>query len=269
MPQKILSDSDYRFVMDTVVSAGKLLLKANNSVLNVKGMGHKTLDLVTQADLDSETFLREKLTKRFPSFGFYSEETAKASKKELEKEFVWVVDPLDGTLQFSRNLPFFGVSVGLMREEKPVAGFIYLPKLGDLFHAQKGSGAYAGEKQIHVSEREYPGKSVGVLSYTGLNDDQQRKLHDLFIRENVVMLRIGSAILQMGYTASGKYDLYSGINLALWDLAAGWSIVEEAGGKVEVWFDEKKKSAGNFYHVCFIASRGDIVRRLAPKLRSL
>lgn len=265
----VLSRLEYRYVMDTVVAAGERLLRANNSVLRVKGMTHASLDLVTQADLDSEAFLREKLAKRFPSFGFYCEETAKASEKELNKDLVWVVDPLDGTLQFSRSLPFFGVSVGLMRDGKPIAGFIYLPKLGELFHAQKGNGAYAGGKQIHVAGREYPGKSVGVLSYTGLSDDQQRKLHDIFIRENVVMLRIGSAIFQLAHTATGHYDFYVCMNNALWDLAAGWAIVEEAGGAVVVWLDETKKEAGNHYHVSFIASRERIIQRLAPKLRSL
>lgn len=265
MPQ-ILSSADYAFVQESVVAAGKMLLRTSNAILYEK---RHSLDLVTQADLDSEAFLRTRLNKRFPSFGFYSEETAKESGHELDKELYWVVDPLDGTLQFSRNLPFFGVSVGLMRDGKPIAGFIYLPKLGELFHAQKGNGAYAGDKQIQVAEREYPGKSVGVLSYTGLSNDQQRKLHGLFIRENVIMLRIGSAIFHLGNTAVGRYDLYVGINQALWDLAAGWAIVEEAGGAVEVWLDEKKKESGNFYHVSFIASRSDIVKRLAPMLRTL
>lgn len=265
----VLSPADYRYLIDTVVTAGERLVRANTAVLKVKGMNHPSLDLITQADLDSEAFLRKRLTKRFPSFGFYSEETAKDSEDELEKEFYWVVDPLDGTLQFSRDLPFFGVSVGLMREGKPVAGFIYLPKLGDLFHAQRGSGAYSGKTQIHVAKREYPAQSVGVLSYIGLSPDQQRNLHDIFNQENVIMLRIGCAILQLGYTAEGRYDFYVCFNNALWDLAAGWAIVEEAGGKVEVWLDEKKKAASNFYHVSFIASRESIVRHLAPKLRSL
>lgn len=268
MPQ-ILSQADYAYVQQAVVAAGKRLLKANNSVIRVKGMGHASLDLVTQADPDSEEFLRTKLTKRFPSFGFYSEETAKESEAELRKEFYWVVDPLDGTLQFSRNLPFFGVSVGLMQRGNPIAGFIYLPKFEDLFHAQKGSGAFLGKKKIHVVQRDYPTKSVGVLSYTGLSNDQQRKLHDVFIRENVIMLRIGSAIFQLAHTAAGHYDFYVCMNNALWDLAAGWAIVEEAGGKVDVWIDEKKKAAGNFYHVSFIASNHEIVQHLVKKLKYL
>lgn len=265
MPQ-ILSSADYAFVQESVVAAGKILLRTSNTILYEK---RHSLDLVTQADLDSEDFLRNRLTKRFPSFGFYSEETAKESERELDKEYYWVVDPLDGTLQFSRNLPFFGVSVGLMSAGKPLAGFIYLPKLNELFHAQKGSGAYLGKSKMHVATRAYPTQTVGVLSYIGLNGSQQSKLHQLFIQENVIMLRIGSAILQLGYTASGKYDLYVCLNNALWDLAAGWAIVEEAGGAVQVWLDEKKKEAGNFYHVSFIASRESIVYHLAPKLRSL
>lgn len=255
--------------MDTVVVAGQRLLKANNAVIKVKGMGHASLDLVTQADIDSEAFLREKLTKRFPSFGFYSEETAKESERELDKEFYWVVDPLDGTLQFSRSLPFFGISVGLMRQGKPMAGFIYLPKFDDLFHAQKESGSYIGKKQIHIAQREYPANSVGVLSYTGLSGNQERKLHDIFTQDNVIVLRIGSAIFQLAHTAAGHYDLYVCMNNALWDLAAGWAIVEEAGGTVEVWIDEKKKDVGNFYNVSFVASRQETVRRLTPALKSL
>lgn len=269
MYKKLLTDSDYRFVMDTVIVAGKRLLKANNAVIKVKGLGHASLDLVTQADLDSEEFLRGRLTKRFPSIGFYSEETAKESGAELDKEFYWVVDPLDGTLQFSRNLPFFGVSMGLMRQGKPVAGFIYLPKFDDLYHAQKGSGAYVGRKKIHIATREYPTNSVGVLSYTGLTVGKQGKLHNIFIQDNVIMLRIGSAIFQLAYTAAGHYDLYVCLNNALWDLAAGWAIVEEAGGAVEVWLDEKKKEAGNFYHVSFVAGNEKVVDYLGVKLKAL
>lgn len=267
--KSVLSRFEYRYVMDTVVAAGERLLRVNNTVIREKSLGHIGLDLVTQADMDSEEFLRSRLTKRFPSFGFYSEETAKESEAELRKEFYWIVDPLDGTLQFSRNLPFFGVSVGLMRQGSPIAGCIYLPKFDELYHAQKGNGAFKGKKKIHVAQREYPTQSVGVLSYTGLSADQQRKIHDLFIREQVIMLRIGSAIFQLAHTAAGHYDFYVCMNNALWDLAAGWAIVEEAGGAVEVWLDEKKKEAGNFYHVSFIVSRESIVRHLAPKLRSL
>lgn len=265
MPQ-ILSPADYVYVQEAAVAAGKKLLQTSNAVLHTK---RHALDLVTQADLDSEEFLRDRLTKRFPTIGFYSEETAKESTSELDKEFYWVVDPLDGTLQFSRNLPFFGISVGLMMQGKPMAGFIYLPKFDDLYHAQNGSGAYIGKKQIHIVQREYPTKSLGVLSYTGLSNNQQKKLHDIFITDNVIMLRIGSAIFQLAHTAAGRYDFYVCMNNALWDLAAGWAIVEEAGGAVEVWIDENKKAAGNFYHVSFIASRDDIVQRLASRLRSL
>lgn len=265
MPQ-ILSPADYAYVQEAAVAAGKKLLQTSNAVLHTK---RHALDLVTQADLDSEEFLRDRLTMRFPTIGFYSEETAKESEKELEKELVWVVDPLDGTLQFSRSLPFFGISVGLMRQGKPMAGFIYLPKFDDLYHAQKGNGAYIGKKKIYVAQREYPVNSVGVLSYTGLSNNQQKKLHDIFSSDNVIMLRIGSAIFQLAHTAAGHYDLYVCMNNALWDLAAGWEIVEEAGGAVEVWIDEKKKAAGNFYHVSFIASSQEIVHRLLQKLKSL
>ena len=266
MPQ-ILSSADYVFVQETIVAAGKILLKTSNAVLHEK---RHALDLVTQADLDSEQFLRNALTKRFSHIGFYSEETATDSEDELKKDFVWVVDPLDGTLQFSRGLPFYGVSVGLMHKGIAVAGFLYFPVLNELYHAQKGSGAFVGKKQIHIEHREYPKKTLGVLSYIGLSDHQQIALHTKFIEEKLIVLRIGSSIFHLAHTAAGQYDLYVGINQALWDLAGGWTIVEEAGGKVEVCqINESIKSTGNHYHYSFITANSEIVNRLSGFIKSL
>lgn len=262
-----LSPSDYAFVQETIVSAGKILLRTSNAVLHEK---RHALDLVTQADLDSEQFLRNALTKHFHHIGFYSEETAKESEDELKKELVWIIDPLDGTLQFSRGLPFFGVSMGLMKEGKAIAGFLYFPVLDELYHAQKGRGAFLEKKSIHVAHREYPTKTFGVLSYIGLSNKQQIAVHTKFIEEKLIMLRIGSSIFHLAHTAAGQYDLYVGINQALWDLAGGWNIVEEAGGKVEICqINESIKSTGNHYHYSFIAANNEIVYKLKDFINDL
>lgn len=268
--KSILSSSDYAYLQETIITAGKRLLRANNAVIATKGYTHASLDVLTQADLDSEQFLQIALKKRFPAFGFYSEESAKDTESELDKEHVWVVDPIDGTLQFSRGLPFYGVSIGLMRDGRAVAGFLYFPVLGELYHAQKGSGAYLGKKKIHIAKREYPGKTFGVLSYIGLSDRQQIALHTKFVEEKLIMLRIGSSIFHLAHTAAGQYDLYVGINHALWDLVGGWNIVEEAGGIVEICqINESIKSTGNHYHYSFIAANKEIVYRLSGFIKTL
>ncbi len=263
----ILTSNDYEFIQRSIVKAGKILLKTSNSVLHEK---RHALDLVTQADLDSENFLRNELMKRFPHIGFYSEESAKESEDELRKDLVWIVDPLDGTLQFSRGLPFYCVSIGLMHEGKGVAGFLYFPVFNELFHAQKGSGAFLGKTNIHIAHREYPAKTFGVLSYIGLSDFQQIALHTKFAKEKLTMLRIGSSIFHLAHTAAGQYDLFVGINQAYWDLAGGWAIIEEAGGKVEVChIDESIKSTGSPYHYSFIVANHDIVNHLKYFIQSL
>ena len=263
----ILTPTDYAFVQHTILSAGKILLKTSNSVLHEK---RDALDLVTRADLDSEQYLRSKLTKRFSNIGFYSEESAKESEDELKKDLVWVVDPLDGTLQFSRGLPFYGVSIGLMHEGRGVAGFLCFPVFNELYHAQKGSGAFLGKTKIHIANREYPTKTFGVLSYIGLSDSQQIALHTNFIKEKLTMLRIGSSIFHLAHTAAGQYDLYVGINQAYWDVAGGWAIIEEAGGKVEVCQkNESIKSIGNPYHYSLIAANNEIVSRLRGFIKKI
>ncbi len=263
----ILTLTDYAFIQQTIISAGKILLKTSNSVLHEK---RHALDLVTQADFDSEQYLRSKLTKRFSNIGFYSEESAKESEDELKKDLVWVVDPLDGTLQFSRGLPFYGVSIGLMHEEKGVAGFLYFPVFNELYHAQKGSGAFLEKTKIHIANREYPTKTFGVLSYIGLTDPQQITLHTKFVEEKLTMLRIGSSIFHLAHTATGQYDLYVGINQAYWDVAGGWAIIEEAGGRVKICqTNESIKSTGNPYHYSFIAANDEIVDRLSGFIKRL
>lgn len=259
MPQ-ILSSADYAFVQKSIVAAGKILLRTSNAVLHEK---RHALDLITQADLDSEQFLRNALTKRFPHIGFYSEESAKESENELKKELVWVIDPLDGTLQFSRGLPFYGVSIGLIKEGRGVAGFLYFPVFDELYHAQKNGGAFLGKTILRIAKREYPTRTFGVLSYIGLSDKQQIALHKKFIEEKLIMLRIGSSIFHLAHTAAGQYDLYIGINQAYWDLAGGLAIVEEAGGIVEICqINESIKSTGSHYHYSFIAANNEIVHKL-------
>jgi len=263
----ILTPTDYAFVQHTILSAGKILLKTSNSVLHEK---RDALDLVTRADLDSEQYLRSKLTKRFSNIGFYSEESAKESEDELKKDLVWVVDPLDGTLQFSRGLPFYGVSIGLMHEGKGVAGFLCFPVFNELYHAQKGAGAFLGKIKIHIANREYPAKTFGVLSYIGLTDRQQIALHTKFVKEKLTMLQIGSSIFHLAHTARGQYDVYVGINQAYWDVAGGWAIIEEAGGRVEICQrNESIKSTGNPYHYSFIAANSEIVNRLSGFIKKL
>ncbi|MEK7165321.1 MAG: inositol monophosphatase family protein, partial [Patescibacteria group bacterium] len=168
------------YAASLITDAGKKLIKQKGArVLASKNIGHLSTNTVTQVDIDTENFLRERLVKQFPTFGFYSEESAKETQTELEKECVWVVDPIDGTLNFSRNIPLYGISVGLLYQNRPVFGIIYLPEDDELYSAHRNQGAYLGRRKLQVANRTDPKQLYAVLGHKGLSENLQGRLFSL------------------------------------------------------------------------------------------
>lgn len=265
-----LSASEKSTVKDIVTRAGKKLLKVKDArVLESKHVGFLSTSTVTQSDIDTENFLREKFVRQFPTFGFYGEESAKESPKELEKEFVWVVDPIDGTLNFSRGLPFWGISVALLHSKVPVVGVIYFPREDALYWAEKGKGTHVGQKQSHCAHRGIPQELYAVISHKGLSPEKAGNLHRMFAAERLHVRGVGSASYHIAHVASGQYDLIMGLDLALWDYVAGWLLVEEAGGVFHVvGTDEAAREKGDPYHVWYVAGSREAVDWITPKLRA-
>jgi len=219
-------------------------------------------DLVTEADRASERLIVERLSSRFPGHGVYGEEGARG---QMESEYRWYIDPVDGTTNFAHRYPVFCVSMGL--EYRPahlsaeedgeiVAGVIYDPTRDELFAAEKGRGAYLNGRRIQVSRTELVAESLLATGFPSRKRHQNPNIHfyqEITMRSHGVR-RAGSAALDLAYTACGRFDGYWEFNLNPWDTSAGALMVTEAGGKL-TYFD------GSPFHLAsaeILASNGRI-----------
>ena len=198
------------------------------------------VDLVTVADRTVEEYIRGALLEAFPSHGIYGEE---GTRDRLDAEFRWYIDPLDGTTNFAHGFPVFCVSMGLEHRSQGlapdadgpiVAGVIYDPTRDELFVAERGKGAFLNGKPIHVSAVPELGEALVATGFPSRKRHDNPNIHfyqEFTLRSHGVR-RAGSAALDLAYTACGRFDAYWEFNLNPWDTAAGFLLVEEAGGMV-------------------------------------
>jgi len=203
-------------------------LKENK--VKLKGQGN----LVTDADILSEQIILRTLKREFPGFRLISEESEAILG---DSPFTWIIDPLDGTNNFSFGIPFLCLSAALVRGEEILLGLIYDPLRRELFWAQKGGGAYLNHQPISTSgDREL--RRALVAFDLGYDEERGRQMLE-FSRHlwfKVHSLRIlGSGALGLAYVAAGRVDLYLHRCLYPWDISAGRLLVEEAGGIVTDW----------------------------------
>jgi myo-inositol-1(or 4)-monophosphatase len=197
------------------------------------------IDLVTEYDRRSERLLLDAIAKRFPGHSVLAEESgvtrAPAGEGSASPSVRWLVDPLDGTTNFSHNYPFFCVSIAAELEGAVVAGAIFDPVRGELFSAHAGGGATLDDRAIHVSDI---AKVEDALIVTGFpydvreHPERSLPLFQAFLMRAQGIRRDGSAALNLCYLASGRFDGFWEGHLAPWDMAAGVLIVREAGGTV-------------------------------------
>ena len=231
--------------------AGNILIKDFREVENLqvskKGIG----DFVTSADLSSEKAIIKILQKGYPKIEIMSEETN--SETNLNKhEKMWIIDPLDGTLNFLHGLPHFAISMAFMVNEEIISGIIYDPIKDELFWAEKGIGAFLNGKRIRVSARS---QLKDALVSTGIPWKGMESSHKNYLKilENIMksssgIRRYGAAALDLAYVAAGRYDAFWEFNLKTWDIAAGALIVKEAGGYVgNINKNENYLYTGNIY----------------------
>jgi myo-inositol-1(or 4)-monophosphatase len=198
------------------------------------------VDLVTEADRASEKLIGERLRVALPGHGIFGEE---GTRSELEAEYRWYVDPLDGTTNFAHGFPYFCVSLGLERRPKGlppaqdgelVAGVVYQPIHDELFMAEKGKGAYLNGRRIHVSKTRLLQEALLATGFPSHKRHANPNIHfyqQLTLRSHGVR-RAGAAAMDLCYTAAGRVDAYWEFNLNPWDTAAGVLMVTEAGGAV-------------------------------------
>lgn len=191
-------------------------------------------DVVTEADKAAEQSIINNIKREFPTHSILSEESG--SDTVADSEWLWVIDPLDGTTNFNQGLPVYSISIALQHNGETVVGVVYAPYLGEMFHAAKGSGAFLNGQRLHCSEND---RLSTMVTATGMPYDRDR--HPDNNLDNIARVsmqvrgirRMGSAAIDLAYTAAGYFDAYWELNLNLWDIAAGALLVQEAGGIVE------------------------------------
>jgi len=213
-----------------IFKAGKVILNADPT----KGVVTKDegrLNFVTATDLAVEKILKDAIQKNFPGHLILSEETKSDIKDPLSVDHLWVMDPIDGTTNFRYERDYSGISVAYVEKGEVQAGLVLNPFRNEFFHAQKGLGAFVGDKRLHVSSQ------LDINKATIYSDDTYdpaglRLTLEALLRLPQVpwLLLRGSAVLEFCDVAAGRADLYFHRYLKPWDNAAGFLIVEEAGG---------------------------------------
>ncbi len=219
-------------VREIAVSAGKIAIAEFSKSGSLKLDFKSEKDLVTESDRKIEDFIISEIYKRFPSHDIFGEETGKTSNGS---EFCWVIDPIDGTTSFVHGQPFFSVSIALQKNGVTVAGAVNAPKLGELFWAQKGQGAFCNQTQIHVSSRDRLVNSVLSTGFACLRNDMKENNLPIFnkiLPQLRGIRRYGSAAIDLSYVACGRLEGFWELNLKPYDIAAGVLILQEAGGEV-------------------------------------
>ena len=216
---------------DIARRAGALLLEYSARGVKTEYKGSGTVDVVTEADRASEKLIVESLRAAFPNHGIVGEE---GSRSQSAGEYIWYVDPLDGTTNFAHGFPVFCVSLGLAQHNEVIAGVVFDPTRNELFAAERGSGATLNGKKIRVSEVAALGES---LLGTGFPSKKRHLNPNIYFYHQLTMKthgirRAGSAALDLSCVASGRYDGYWEFNLNPWDTSAGVLLVEEAGGRL-------------------------------------
>ena len=189
-------------------------------------------DLVTEADYAAEKAIISTIKEAFPTHEILSEE---AGKIEATSEYKWIIDPLDGTINFSRGISICCVSIGIEKEGKMVMGAVYSPFLDEYFFAERGRGAYLNGERIRVSEGNDVWTSCLVTGfpYHYINTPNGPvQVFERLVTRGVPVRRLGSAALDLCWVACGRFDGFYEHKLNAWDSAAGFIIVEEAGGVV-------------------------------------
>jgi len=208
---------------------GALLMDYFHRRVSVEYKGEA--DLVTEADRQSESLIRDRIRAFWPSHDILGEEQGLV---DTGSEYRWYVDPLDGTTNFAHGFPVFSVSMALEHKGKRIAGVIYDPTRDEMFSAGQGGGAYLNGKKIHVSN--IANLSECLVS-TGFPSHKRHKNPNIFFYHQITLRthgvrRPGSAALDLCSVACGRFDGFWEFNLNPWDTAAGVLMVEEAGGTV-------------------------------------
>ncbi len=219
-------DNDLKLAINASLKAGEIIMQYYCDDYEIKEKGYH--NPVTTADKEADSYLKSTLMSARPQYGWLSEETVD-SKNRLNKEKVWIVDPLDGTKEFIEGVPQFVVSIALVEKGIPIIGVLHNPVTKETFHAAKGEGAYLDQGQYRCSIKD----STRDMVILNSRSETRRGLWEPYKKHFKELRPIGSVAYKMGLTAIGKADIFATLRPKNeWDICAGTCLINEAGGKV-------------------------------------
>lgn len=234
--QNAFSPSSLTFIaIQAALSAGDLLRRGFGTKFTIESKEGKQ-NLVTEYDKAAEKNIIEIIFKHFPDHAILAEESG--SIQENTNKVTWIVDPLDGTVNFARHIPVFSVSIAASLHGEILCGVVYQPMTQELFIAEKGKGAYLNGKQLTVSKVNDLEQSFLATGFPYNVDKNPLHCVEKFAQlqaRGIPIRRLGSAALDLAYVAAGRYDAFWEVGLHPWDMAAGKLLVEEAKGTVTHW----------------------------------
>ena len=198
------------------VKASKILIRDFGEIEKLQVSKKSQRDFVTNADLKAEKIIIEELEKARPNFSFISEE--RGIKKNKDHKNTWIIDPIDGTVNFLHGIPHFAISLALRSNGEIISGLIYDPIKDEMFFAEKNNGTFFNNHRVRVSTKNNIDECLFAIG------GKLKKEPDFSYR------RSGCAALDLAYVSIGRYDGYFQKNLNLWDIAAGIILIKEAGG---------------------------------------
>ena len=233
-----LNSPQINLLIRACTKASRSLIRDFGEIENLQVLAKGPGDFVTSADKRTEKILIEELQKAHPEYGIITEESGIINKSNINNR--WIIDPIDGTMNFLNGVPQFAISVGYEENGEIKCGVIFNPVTNEMFCAEKGNGSYLNNGRIRVSNKK---KIKDALLVTGGPRGASKIKDKIFseyisISKNVSNVRkFGSAALDMAYVACGRFDGYWQRELNYWDVAAGIIILKEAGGFVD-FFEE-------------------------------
>lgn len=248
---------ELKVAIKAALAAGKILEKYFETEILKKFKEDKTP--VTLADMESEKIIKKIILKAFPKHSIIGEETGTTQNG---RQYVWHIDPVDGTRNFANGIPLFAVSVALVHKNNVIVGVVYNPASRSLFYAEKGKGAYLNDQRIHVS-KDYKDRAIATVS-PGRKFDPEKKLFTELYNDLPKMIgsvrNFGCTAIELAYVARGGLEANIQLGLSTYDFAAAVLLIQEAGGKITMldgspWkFPENRFIASNgLFHELLVA----------------
>ena len=236
-----LNSPQINLITRACMKASRSLIRDFGELENLQVSSKAPGDFVSSADKRTEKVIIDELQKAHPEFGIITEETGIINKSNINNR--WIIDPIDGTMNFLNGIPQFAISIAYEENQEVKCGVIFNPISNEMFLAEKGNGAFLNNSRIRVSSKKKIKDSIMVTGGPRFSSNIKEKIFSEYINVSKKVSNVrkfGSAALDMAYVASGRFDGYWQRELNYWDIAAGIIIVQEAGGFIN-FFEQNKK----------------------------